>query len=345
MKLKGAQVGAFLKKPDPAARVVLVYGPDSGQVQEAAATLARHVVPDLTDPFRVTDLTPAVLKTDPARLADETAALSLTGGRRVVRIRDGDDSLTALLKSFLANPVGEALVVLAAGDLATRSTLRKLCEDAVNAAAVPCYGDTADSLDTVIRETLRPFGLMADDEAMAYLCGHLGGDRLLTRRELERLALYALNTPGGRVTLDDVMACIGDSTALSLDDLAFATADGAVAAADRLLDRLIREGTSPVGILRTMMRHFQRLHLAAGAVAAGQSPDQAMKALRPAVFFKYTDRFRTQLRTWSLDRLARAMEILVDAELDCKSTGMPDEEICSQALSRIARAARVRRTR
>ena len=90
MKLAPARVAAFLRRPDPAIRAILLYGPDAGLVRERADVLARSVCADLADPFRIADLNGAVLAADPARLADEAAQLSLIGGRRVVRVRAAD---------------------------------------------------------------------------------------------------------------------------------------------------------------------------------------------------------------------------------------------------------------
>ena len=74
MKLSAANVEGFIRAPDPAVRAMLLYGPDGGLVRERADALARQVVDDLGDPFRVAELGPAQLKADPARLADEAAA-------------------------------------------------------------------------------------------------------------------------------------------------------------------------------------------------------------------------------------------------------------------------------
>lgn len=337
MKLSGAKAENFLKAPDPAARAILVFGPDNGLVRERVVRLVRTAVDDPSDPFRVAELTPAVLKDDPARLADEAAALALTGGRRAVVVRDGGDSLSSLFQGFLANPMGDALVVVEAGDLGPRSSLRKLFEGADNAAALASYGDEGGSLQHVIQEELKAAGLAVEPDALAFLMDHLGGDRRLTRAELQKLAIY-MGGPG-RVRLDDALACIGDTASLSMDDLALATAEGDHATAQRVLDRLFREGTHAVGVLRALSRHFQRLHLASGLMAQGKSADQAMAALKPPVIFKAADRFRRQLTRWPADRVGRALELLIEAEADCKSTGMPAEEICSRAVMQLARAA------
>jgi len=337
VKLTGAKAETFLKSPDASVRAVLVFGPDNGLVRERVLRLVKGVVADPSDPFRVAELTPAILKDDPARLADEAAALALTGGRRVVVVRDAGDSVSSLFQSFLANPMGDALVVVEGGDLGPRSSLRKLFEGADNGAALASYGDEGGSLQHVIQEELKAAGLAVEPDALAFLMDHLGGDRRLTRAELQKLALY-MGTPG-RVRLEDALACIGDTAALSMDDLALATADGDHATAQRVLDRLFREGTHAVGVLRALSRHFQRLHLAAGVMAQGKSAEQAMGALKPPVIYKAADRFRRQLSRWPADRVGRALELLIEAEVDCKSTGMPAEEICSRAVMQLARAA------
>ncbi len=337
MKLTGAKAEAFIKAPDPGMRGILVFGPDGGLVRERVGKLVRTAVPDPSDPFRVAELTPSVLKDDPARLADEAAAIALTGGRRAVVVRDAGDGVAVVAGSFLADPKGDALVVLEGGDLGPRSSLRKLFEGADNAVTIACYGDEGGSLAAVIQEELKAAGLAADPDAMAYLMDHLGGDRRLTRAELTKLVTY-MGGPG-RVHLADVVACIGDTASLGMDDLALATADGDHATAQRVLDRLLREGNQPVSILRGLARHFQRLHLAGGLVASGKSADQAMAALRPPVIFKAAERFKRQVARWPVDRIGRALELLLEAEADCKTTGMPAAELCSRAVMQLARAA------
>ena len=86
MKIEARDADRFIASPPKNLRVALVFGPDAGLVQERAEALLKSVTPDLTDPFNVADFEEAAILADPARLSDEAAAMSMMGGRRVVRV-------------------------------------------------------------------------------------------------------------------------------------------------------------------------------------------------------------------------------------------------------------------
>lgn len=340
MKLAGTRVDAFLRRPDPEIRAVLLYGPDAGLVRERADALGRTVSEDLRDPFRVADLTGAAIAADPARLFDEATQISLMGGRRLVRVREAGDAQSQAFARFLTDPPGDGLVVVEGGDLPGRSALRRAFDDAPRGVAIGCYPDSARDLAEVIRESLAAHRITASRDAVEFLTAHLGSDRLLTRSELEKLALYAGD--GGRVELDDARMSIADSAALSLDDAVLAAAEGNAAALDRALGRVFQEGENPVSVVRAALRHVQRLHMLAARIAAGEPADAALRGARPPIFFKQQDSFRRQLRQWREPQLRRQLDALAAAEAQIKTTGMPAETACRAALLAMAQAARVR---
>lgn len=342
MKITG-RADAFVAKPDPKVRAVLLYGPDAGLIRERLNIMTKAVAGAVDDPFRVSEFNGDVLAGDPARLGDEAAALALTGGRRVVRIRDAADSLGNLFEKFLETAAGDSLVIVTAGELSPRSKLRLAFEQADVGAALPCYADDTESLESVIRSTVKAAGLQITGDAVEWLTDRLGGDRELSRRELEKLILYMgpdTKTSGGTITEADVLACIGDSAALGLDDLTYALGDGDQVSMQRVFTRMTAEGTSPVSILTAVARHFMRLHETRGRMAEGKSVDQAAMMLRPPVFFKMKARFNNQATRWNEALLARALEVLMDAEMAAKSTDIPTEAAVERALMQLAQVGR-----
>jgi len=341
MKVQAGQADRFVRKPDATVRAILVYGPDAGLVRERADAAVVSAAESLNDPFRVAELTGDSVKRDPARLADEIAAIAFTGGRRAVRLREPAEALAPLISGVLESPTGDGLIVVEAGDLGPSSALRKLFESAGNAAAVACYADDARSLEQVVSDTLGRDGITITSDGLSFLVDHLGTDRALSRAELEKLALYV--GPGGRADAETAAAIVGDSSALSLDTLIFAAGDGDLEMLDRALQRCLQDGAVPVAILRSIGGHLLRLQAARARLDQGESAEQAMKSLRPPVFFKWTGRFQTQLRNWTRPALGKAVEIVLEAERRCKTTGMPEAAVCGMALLQVAGLGRAGR--
>jgi DNA polymerase-3 subunit delta len=343
MRISNAQADKLVDNPDPALRAALLFGSDEGLVRERARRLTKSVAGDPSDPFRVAELSADDIAKDPALLSDEAHALSFTGGRRVVRVRGTSEGMTEILRALLDDASAEAMVIIEAGALRDGAALRKLCTRHDHAAAIACYPDDQAGLGRVIRDTLGEYGLRPTPDAMAFLRANLGSDRQVSRREIEKLALYAMGSRD--VTLDDAAAVVGDSAAIDLDTASFAAAGGDHASLDRALSRLFLAGTHAVGILRMALRHLQRLHFAAAQLRQGKSESQAVAMLKPPVFFKSADEFRDQLRFWRIESLAEAIDKLLDAEIQCKSTGLPEEAVCSRALMSVANMARRERLR
>ncbi|MFC3226162.1 DNA polymerase III subunit delta [Marinibaculum pumilum] len=338
VKLTGARADRFIARPDPGIQAVLLFGSDRGLVRERALKLAGTVTDDLQDAFRVVTLTGDTLSDDPARLADEAASMAFGGGRRVVMISGVSDKHGKLFAGFLDAPAGDALIVVEAGELTPRSSLRKAFEGAESGAAIGCYADDRAGLDRLIDEVLGGAGIGVDPGARSYLVEHLGSDRMVSRRELEKLVLYA--GAARELTLEDCAAAIGDSGAHTLDDTIFAAADGDVAGLEQALDRSFLAAESPISLIRAMQRHLQRLQLAAAERSGGQPDDSVIGRMR--VHFSRRSSMKRQLSIWSPDLVSQAIDIAMEAERDCKTTGMPDRTICRRALLRIALAARSR---
>lgn len=338
-KLAGSAAEGFLRKPDPAIRAVLLHGPDEGQVRERFQALSRAICADLHDPFRVADLAPASLNDDPARLADECAALAFGGGRRVVRVAGATDSQSAAILAHVSRTVGDALLIVSAGVLTPRSKLRSGFETSKHAVAIACYPAEGRQLISQLRGALADAGVRADADAVELLASLLADDTGSLRAEVEKLKLYA-GSGAQSLTMDDVRACCGDQSAHSVFELAFAVGDGAQAKVQGISDRLFAQGENPVSVVRGISRHFDRLFQARAAMDNGASADVAMKSLKPAVFFKDVEAFRRQLGAWPCPALLAAIDRLVEVERQCKSTGMPAALVTQRGLMEIASLAR-----
>jgi DNA polymerase-3 subunit delta len=342
MKLTSRQIDSFIKTPDKAVRAILVYGPDHGLVKERAKSLALTIVSDINDPFNVSHLTGEIFEKDVSRFLDEVNAQSLMGGQRIVRITDLHDKsnekkLTALLKDWLkTSPNDNTLVVIEAGELGKSDTLRKLCEDQPNAAAIPCYLADDRDLAQAIRQMISKQDKSIDNDAILFLQQTLKGDRSILLAEIEKLCLY-VGYSQTNITLADAQANSGDTGETNLDDLIYAVFEKNAHKALSTYRKLVSEGIEQIIIQRSLQNHVRRLHqVKINIEENGLSYETASKKLYPPVFYKFEDSFRGQVQKFSSAYLRKLLVRLNELEAESKKTGNPSITVLSDALLKLA---------
>jgi DNA polymerase-3 subunit delta len=337
--IKASEVDRYIARPAAGEPIVLVFGPDAGLVRERVDALVRASVDDPNDPFAFVRIEGEDLAANPSRLVEEAHTVPLFGGRRAVLVRAGARNISAAVETVIAAPSNECRIIIEAGNLGKSAPLRTLCEKAKVAAALPCYADKENDLARLIDEEMRS-GLAIAPDARAALMSLLGGDRLASRNEIRKLALYAQGQE--RVTLADVMAVTTDASALALDGVLDAAFAGRTAAVETEFTKARAGGSSPAAILSAAIRQVANLHKMRLAIDGGDGADFAMKRAAPPVHFTRQAQVSEALRAWTGPRLLRAMQQLAEASLEARRNSPLADTIAQRTLLSIAVSARRR---
>ena len=338
--LKTADIEKFVARPNPAQPIVLVFGPDAGLVRERAEKIIRASVDDASDPFSLARLEGDDLTGDPARLVDEANTVPLFGGKRAVWVKAGGRNIAPAVEALLAAPAPECRVVIEAGDLKRGAPLRNLCERAKAAVAIPCYVDGERDLARLIDDEMRAAGLSIAPDARAALIPLLGGDRLASRNEIRKLALYAHGNK--QVTVDDVAAVVAEASALALDGIVDAMFAGRTAETEAQFAKARAAGTAPGTIISAALRQLMQLHKLRLAIEDGTTVAQAVEAVQPPIHFRRKPLVEAALKTWTTDRLVRVMAQLAEAALEVRRQPNLAGAIAQRAVLSVAQAARRR---
>jgi DNA polymerase-3 subunit delta len=336
--LKSSQIDAFMARPDPKRPVVLVYGPDAGLVRERVEALVAAAVDDPRDPFALARLEGDELAGDPMRLVEEANTIPLLGGRRAVWVHAGSRNFVSAVEALIAASSPDCLVVIEAGDLKRNASLRQACERAPNAVALPCYVDAEREIDRLIDAEMREAGLAIAPDARAALAPLLGGDRLASRSEIRKLALFARGKE--RIELNDVMAVVSDASALEVNNLIDAVFAGSTEEVEFQFEKARIDGTSPQTILLAALRQVSFLHKARLAVEDGKSAAMVIEGMMPPVHFSRRPTIEAALKSWSAARLERTMQQLADASFEARLKSALAGTIAQRALLAIAVNAR-----
>jgi DNA polymerase-3 subunit delta len=338
--ISNREIESYIAKPNPAHAIILLFGADVGLVRERADTLIAAAVDDVNDPFSLVRLEGDDLASEPSRLVDEAMTVPLFGGRRAIRVRAGGRNFSSGVEVLLKEPPKDCRIVIEAGELRRDSPLRAMCEKAKTAAAIACYADTARDLERLIDSELRIAKLRIAPDARAALTELLGGDRLASRNEIRKLALYAHGN--GEISLGDVAAVVTDASSLALDPIIDSAFAGKPAELETNFAKAVAAGINPNAIMFAAQRQAAQLHRARVAADEGQPLEVACDRAFPRLHFSRKGLIETALRNLSAERLAQAIVQIGEATLEVRRRPQLAEAAAQRALMAIAVNARRR---
>lgn len=337
MKLSARDANRYFAKPDPDKTGLLIFGEDAMRVAlKRQQVIAALLGDNAEEEMRLTRMSGADLRSDPAAALDAVKAVGFFPGPRAVFIEEATDNIAPALKTALSEwAPGDAQIIVTAKQLTAKSALRKLFEGHPNAFAVGIYDDPPSREE--IEGELSKAGITVDRDAMIDL---VNLSKMLDpgdfRQTVEKLSLYKYGD-NSAATSDDVLNCSPTSTEAALDDVLNIVAEGRSPEVGPIMRKLQSQGVNPVTLCIGLSRHFKTLHAAAsdpGGAASG------IGRVRPPVFGPRRDRMVRQASKWGMFRLEQALTILTDTDLQLRSTSRaPAMAVVERAMIRIAMLA------
>lgn len=336
MKVDAARIQAIARRWPDDVRLVLLHGQDGAASRDYAEQIARQFA-DPGNPMSVETLTGSAVGSDPQALVAAAGAMSMFGDRTLVRIEGIDDDGVAAVQALLASPMGNPVVAIG-GALKKGSKLQALGDKAPGIAALTSYEPGIRDAGRLVGDIATAFGLRASRDAATALFEAAAGDRMLIRREIEKLSLY-LDSDAERpkaLELADVAAVGVGAGDADQYVLVSAVAGGRPAHVAELLSRLPGAG---IVVLRALERRLTMLLTLRGVVDGGASPRTAVDGARPPIFWKEKDAVTAELSIWTTQSLVRGLADILAAERAIKSSGSLGETLADAAVLMLARRA------
>lgn len=331
-EIKSHEFDGFLRQ-SLGQRIFLIYGPDRGLVSERAFRIAEKSGVKLDDPFALIKLDTIDLQSDPDRLLNEANTIGLFGGQRLIWLRAGGaekvllDSVTRIAE----DPSLDCFVIIEGGDLKKGTALRKLAESNRAIVAVACYGDDAKALNSLVDDELGQFGLRITPEARRLLNESLGGDRMASRNEIRKLALYCRGAEV--ITETQVEEIVGDASATSVDDAIDAVLKGDCNGLQQSMKKIVASKTSVFLVLQSCLKQFQLLDtMRAEMDGSRTTASQVTATMGRHLHFRRKPLIESALATWSVVSIRRELSRLQAAIYQSRQKASLEESIAMQTL-------------
>lgn len=337
MKANRAEMERALESPPAHIKFFLLYGPDEAE----SRILAQRLEKAMGIGAERVELEGAMLKADPARLADEAASISLFGDKRHIRLAIAGDECMPAIEALLEGGVAGNPVVAITGTLRPTSLLlkRALADPAVLACI--SYALDTEKATSLAAAMAREHGLRLDMDAARHVAVAAANDRALMAQEVAKLALYLDAAPDRPATADiTALQAIGAGEGeAELSRLVDTTLGGSPAEAAGEIARLAEQGVTGIPAIRALAKRVQLLVRLAAQVAHGGDAHAIVEAQGKSIFWKEKGGVERQLKRWSSERLAKLADRLLAAERAIKSPASPGDIIADAEMMTIARAA------
>jgi len=313
----------------------LVRGDEPSEILGATRRLLHELVGERDAAMVVEEHGGGADTVDIGAVLDALTTPPMLVDRRVVVVRQAG-RLTAAdgaaLAAWLAAPVDGVHLVVAAGGGTVPAALVK---------AVQQHGQVVDTTvgsgatrSRWLADQLRQAPVRLDEAARSRLLDHVGEDVDVVRAVVAALA-DAFGA-GATVHADDLDAFLGTAGAVAPWHLTDAIDRGDGAAAIDVLHRLLGPGSMhPLAVLTVLHRHYQTMLRLDGAGVASAEQAAELLGVRSAYPVR---KAMEQGRRLGSERIARAIELLADADLDVRgATGLPPDTVVEVLVGRLSR--------
>ena len=323
------------------AHAYLVRGDDASLVAQAARALLEELVGE-RDPALVVEEHggPSSDDLDVGLVVDALTTPPFLVDRRVVVVRDAGRLAAAdaaRLTTTLADPLASTVLVLVAGGGTVPAALVK----AVTASGQVVDTAVGSGKDRArwLAEHVKAGPVRLDGPATARLGEHLGEDVGRLAGLLQTLA--AAYGEGAHVGVAELEPFLGEAGAVPPWDLTDAIDQGSTAQALVTLRRMTGAGgRAGPEIVAICHRHFSNMLRLDGAEVTGGDDAAALLGVRSSFVAK---KALAQARRLGSDRIAQAITLIAEADLDVKGQSALEPELVLEIL--VARLSRLVRAR
>jgi len=327
MKIKNFEIDSFCSNFNNTTPAILIYGQDYGLKQERANSIIKNYIENSSN---VIELEMKSIILNPEIIKTELNSISLLNNKKVIKIHEADDKISATIKDNILLNNKDCLLILISDNLPPKSKLRNLFENHKDAVIVPCYSDDNKNILNLIDDLFLKENIRIDINAKKLLSNYLGVDRLVTRGEIEKAILYAGTKK--HLSIEDISAFLSDQASINIDELYDLILLGDIKQAYKILLRLQNEGVQPIQVFRSFTRQLQNLYSMRERYIENMNVNDVIDSFKPPIYFKRKENIKCHTKEWSITMINQALVLIENAEINCKKLKANPNNIAKQTI-------------
>ena len=287
----------------------LIYGPNLGRIDDCTNLITNFYKRD-------NDLEVINLHSDDLKKGDllkvflECNSPNLFNNKVVISIYLNNEKISKELITTLSNlNEGNLIVVIRGDQISPKSIIRSFFEKNKTSISVACYEENQVEKFKLISDFINQEKVALQDSEIKILCQILPDQRLEIKNELEKIII--LLKCFGKNDIDDYLySCISDSIDNNQTNFIFSVGAKNTENFIREYNKFTNFGSDDIKLISFLLEHFFRLMSVKRNMLEGFSMQEAIKKLRPPIFFKNIKYFEKQVFELGVEEINKVIKNL-----------------------------------
>jgi len=244
-----------------------------------------------------------IKKDDLSRIFVENSTPNIFGSKTFMCFHLNNEKISKEIISMISKETyKDIIVVLKCHQLSPRSPLRSFFEKNSYSISVACYEESGSEKKAYISNVLQKEGLKVSETLINLLTNNLSNQRLEIKGELEKIIILHKTEPEKKF-MYNTFSFISDS--LNEDDsrFIFSLASKEKKGFVKNFNKFTDYGSDNIKLITYLLEHFFRLLVIKIKMYEGIEVSNAIKQLKPPIFFKNLPMFKQQLKMFSISEL------------------------------------------
>ena len=315
----------------------LIYGPNEGLIRENIDIVFKNFTKG-ADCEKI-NIVGKQLDESISILNDEISTISLFSEKKFIILDSPKEKHVSIIEDALILDFKNTCMVVKQDNLMKSSKIRKLYETSKNHFSLACYDDDIKVLSSLLEKFQKDHNISFDSDVKSFLLNNLSNDRMVIKNELEKI-LLSLSEDDKKVDVEKLRNILHDSAHTDLQQINNSILFGNTEKGSKSLEKLFNLGTNPLVILKSFNNYIMRIRLTQIELSKGEQFDEAIKVLRPPVFWKEKSDFKRHCLMWPANVIENIINEVLSSEIKCMTNNVIAKEQCEKTLFGISSTAR-----
>ena len=340
MKGKQQDIQSIIEAKETSFKAVLLYGPNSFVIADLYKKLSKSLIDEEKEIFGSREFDAKEITGDAGEFYNETQSLALGSKQKYLKVNMTGSEAGGAILDFLKIEQNDVTLIIKAGTLSPRSSLRKAVEGSNSSIIVPFYEDDAKSLISFMQDKAKQNNFSITRESCNEIISLSGLDRGRINNSIESLMLYLETSSSREIGVEEVKLVLFDSNQSQTNELCKNVCLGKTEESQKILSRLTLQGVTAPQFVSAFLAHFQKIHMTGLRVLSGASISGAIKEIKPPIFYKEIKSYQSQVENWNTKKTERALDILIEADLKTKEFSGLGSSIIGDIVLRLSNVAK-----